>query len=678
MTRSAQTTDFDFTHRSLPTEVDTQRRSKNLYLLLSLTAVLIFAFAGALMLPLLGLQTDEVMFVHDLWHPREAFYSISFQRLVIPSMVTSYAGELKCWLYAPLLKIAPFSVWAVRFPVLVLAAATILLTGKLLRQIQGRTAALIGVGLLATDVTFLVTAVFDWGPVVIQNLLLVAGILLVLKWYRGRRDVVLFLAGLVFGLNLWNKALFLWNLSGLAIALLLIALPEVIRVWRWKAAGLFLLGLCIGASPLIQFNLGHRGATLQQNSHLTVADVGNKAHYLRSALDGQEGTFALVDPTRKGVDHIPRAFEHLSLAAAKAASNDLRPGPSLWRVETGLVLIVAGLLAADRSNRKWILFFLISGLIGWFESAITIDAGASIHHTVLFWINWYCAVSLGTAAIPRLRPRVLKPILGLLIAVLCIRGLFLLNLEYAHLISYDASTSWTDADANLATHLTRAGVTRAITVDWGIANPVNLRSKNRIFALEDAFVLKSGTFDKYAFEDCQTADCVVIAHVPERSIFPGAYSFLDDSLRQAHFAKSGEEHVDDSHGFPVYSVFRVRDERPKSSTGSGGGDLTGAPSAQALAAPGPPRLIADPAVIVSPSGLGETTLVWRAPANLYVEIHIGSPDGPLFASSTGPGSARTGLWVKNGLQFYLQDRSNDNPLTADNTLARTQLEVRTH
>jgi hypothetical protein len=113
MTRSAQTTDFDFTHRSLPTEVDTQRRSKNLYLLLSLTAVLIFAFAGALMLPLLGLQTDEVMFVHDLWHPREAFYSISFQRLVIPSMVTSYAGELKCWLYAPLLKIAPFSVWAV-------------------------------------------------------------------------------------------------------------------------------------------------------------------------------------------------------------------------------------------------------------------------------------------------------------------------------------------------------------------------------------------------------------------------------------------------------------------------------------------------------------------------------------------------------------------------------------
>ncbi len=554
MTRSVQTTDFNFTHRSLPTQVDTQRRSDNLYLLLSLIAVVIFVFAGALMLPLLGLQTDEVMFVHDLWHPRAAFYSISFQHFVIPAMVASYAGELKCWLYAPLLKIAPFSVWAVRLPVLVLAAATILLTGKLLRHIQGRTAALIGVALLATDVTFLVTAVFDWGPVVIQNLLLVAGILLVLKWYRGRRDVVLFLAGLVFGLNLWNKALFLWNLSGLVIALLLIALPAVIRVWRWKAAALLVLGLCIGALPLIQFNLSHGGATLQQNSHLTVADVGSKAHYLRSALDGQEGTFALVDTARKGIDHIPRAFEHLSLAAA----NDLRPGPSLWRVETGLVLIAIGLFAADTSNRKWILFFLVSGLIGWFESALTIDAGASIHHTVLFWINWYCAVALAAAAIPRLRPRVLKPIVGLLIAVLCIRGLFLLNLEYAHLISYDALTSWTDADANLATHLSRAGVTRAITVDWGIANPLNLRSRDRISTVEDAFVLKSGTFDKYAFEDCRTADCVVIAHVPERSIFPEAATVLDDSLRREHFVKTGVEHIDDTHGFPVYSVFHVQ------------------------------------------------------------------------------------------------------------------------
>ncbi|MDQ2774909.1 MAG: hypothetical protein M3Y57_08305, partial [Acidobacteriota bacterium] len=540
--------------------------------------------------------------------------------------------------------------------------------------IQGRTAALIGVGLLATDVTFLVTAVFDWGSVVIQNLLLVAGILLVQKWYRGRRDVVLFLAGLVFGLNLWNKALFLWNLSGLAIALLLIALPEVIRARRWKAAGLFVLGICIGALPLIQFNLGRGGATLQQNSHLTLTDVGSKAHYLRSALDGQEGTFALVDKTRKGIDHIPRAFEHVSLAGA----NDLRPGASLWRVEIGLVLIVAGLFAADKSNRKWILFFLVSGLIGWFESAITADAGGSIHHTVLFWINWYCTVALCAAAIPRLRPRVLKPIVGLLIAVLCFRGLFLINLEYAHLISYDASTSWTDADANLATHLTRAGVTRAITVDWGIANPVNLRSKDRISTVEDAFVLKSGTFDKYAFEDCQTADCVVISHVPDRSIFPEAGSFLDDSLRQAHFVKSGEEHIDDTHGFPVYSVFHVRDERPKSSTGSGGGNSTGSPSAQALAAPGPSRLIAEPAVIVSPSGLGETTLTWRAPATLYVEVHIGSPDGPLFASSKGSGSARTSVWVKNGLQFYLQDRSDDKPLTAENTLDRVQIEVRTH
>jgi parallel beta-helix repeat protein len=66
---------------------------------------------------------------------------------------------------------------------------------------------------------------------------------------------------------------------------------------------------------------------------------------------------------------------------------------------------------------------------------------------------------------------------------------------------------------------------------------------------------------------------------------------------------------------------------------------------------------------------GMTTLSWTAPAGHFVEVHIGSPDGALFAFTGDRGSAQTGLWVPDILTFYLQDVTGGRPLTAENTLA---------
>ena len=85
----------------------------------------------------------------------------------------------------------------------------------------------------------------------------------------------------------------------------------------------------------------------------------------------------------------------------------------------------------------------------------------------------------------------------------------------------------------------------------------------------------------------------------------------------------------------------------------------------------PPSLTANPnpIPITGSATLGMTTISWMAPVVEVVEVHIGSPNGPLFARSGGRGSAQTGLWVTDGATFYLQDVSNGKPLTAENTLA---------
>jgi hypothetical protein len=71
-----------------------------------------------------------------------------------------------------------------------------------------------------------------------------------------------------------------------------------------------------------------------------------------------------------------------------------------------------------------------------------------------------------------------------------------------------------------------------------------------------------------------------------------------------------------------------------------------------------------------PHGVGETTITWSSAGTTRVEVHLGAPDGTMFAGSdSGTFSVATGHWVRSGMTFYLQNVSNGRPLTADNTLA---------
>ncbi len=85
----------------------------------------------------------------------------------------------------------------------------------------------------------------------------------------------------------------------------------------------------------------------------------------------------------------------------------------------------------------------------------------------------------------------------------------------------------------------------------------------------------------------------------------------------------------------------------------------------------PPSLTANPNPIpvTGAALLGITTISWMAPGAEAVEIRIGSPNGALFVGGGSRGSAQTGLWVPDGMTFYLQDISSGKPLTAENTLA---------
>ncbi len=89
-----------------------------------------------------------------------------------------------------------------------------------------------------------------------------------------------------------------------------------------------------------------------------------------------------------------------------------------------------------------------------------------------------------------------------------------------------------------------------------------------------------------------------------------------------------------------------------------------------LQLPSAPSLVASPnPAQPGENGYGVTTLLWNAPAGTAVEIHVGAPNGILFAAGGSSGTATTGSWVTNGELFYLQDVTGGKPLTSANTLA---------
>ena len=70
---------------------------------------------------------------------------------------------------------------------------------------------------------------------------------------------------------------------------------------------------------------------------------------------------------------------------------------------------------------------------------------------------------------------------------------------------------------------------------------------------------------------------------------------------------------------------------------------------------------ADPNPVQVPhedSHFGETTLSWIVGRRREIEVHVGSPDGPLLSRGAGSGSVKTGRWVRDGMVFYLQDASD--------------------
>ena len=522
-----------------------------------LAACAYFFCAGCALIPHLGVQDDETLFAQAIYPPRYELFAVHLGRFSVPLMLMSYLGALKSWVYWPILHVFGAGIATLRVPMLMAGVASVWLLYLLLRRTAGEAAAVIGCCLLAADSTYLVTTCFDWGPVALQHLLVLAGMLLLMKFYQERGTWALAGGFFLFGLALWDKALAVWMLSGLAVAAMTVFPRRVLQVLTFRRAVIGGLALALGALPLIVFNATTSFRTLRDNLHRDGSQIARKAEVLRDTAGGYGlfGYLTAEDSATPSPHHPAGAWEMVSARISGWAGH---PRRSLLLYAFVLALVLSPL--ATRERRRAILFCLIAMAVAWIQMATTANAGASVHHTILLWPLPEMVIALALAGLPRRFGRFGFLAVAAVMAAVIMPGVLVANEYRVVMLRNGGGPAWNTAIIGLSDYLQGVRAKYVLCLDWGILDPLRLLQQGRLpLAFGNVEVSKPelNAQDREAvFRMISEPANVFITHTAAFEVFPGASEKLLQFAAEAGYQRQRMAEISDTFGRRVFEVYR--------------------------------------------------------------------------------------------------------------------------
>ncbi len=517
---------------------------------------LLFLLLGALVLPYPGLQNDEALFAEPLYQIAGVLYSVRLGHHDVAVMLLSYLGALKTWLYAPILKHWRPSIYSIRWPVLAASAYGTILLFRIARSVHSTRAAAVASLLLATDASYVLTTVFDWGPVALQHLLLLAVTGLGWRFARQNRLADLGLASFFTGLALWDKALFLWPFGGIVVALVAVFPREIWRRVNGRNVGVALACFVLGAWPLIQYNRTHHWDTFRSNSHFSLDGAVQKFTVLRATADGSALFGYLVNEREAGSQRAPQSGRERFSAWLRGCAGEHRRGAFNWAFLAALAL--TPWLWLTRA-RRLLSFLLIAMAVGWLQMAITRQAGGSVHHAILLWPmpTLFVAVAFAEAT-ARWRRGVW--VLGGVVAFLVVANLLNFNQYLDQFARFGAAGSWDDGILTLSQRVDGYRAPQLYVTDWGILTPLVVlhRGSLPLDMATDALMSDQPTPDEMNYERRKLVrtDAVWLGHVRDQEQFQGVGARLDRIAGAQGLRKQILDTIHDRNGRPVLEVFR--------------------------------------------------------------------------------------------------------------------------
>ncbi len=519
----------------------------------------LFFSLGVVFVPLTGVQYDEALFVLAIFSPASADYNITIAGTKVPIMLMSYLGTLKAGIMAPVFDLIGYNHRSLRLPPLAFGALSVALYFLALRRIISSRIAFLSALLLATDAAYLLTSVYDWGPVALQHLFFAIIIYSAVRYSENRSPLWLMLCGLSAGLALWDKALFLWILTGSGLAVLLV-FPSAIRdiLKRPKLAAAFILPALLGAAPLIYYNVKRPLATIRSNIVANDAPLMNKIASLDGAMDGR-GLFGyVVRNAPEGQAGPFRLHERASLWLSARLGG---PTHSLQHL-----LLVGSMLALPLMLwSPWRRIALFTGLafsFSWVFMLLTKGAGGSLHHTILLWPLPHLLAALTFAEVVRRLPARGFRIGAALFLAATLTNLFVLNQYFAQFAAFGPTSIWTNAARPLTDTLGRMPGRIVFPSDWGIQQQVDFYGAGAIGMTRHAedTALRLGEPEARRFLEWALAAPahVFVTHTEKNEAFVGIRAKLLDFAASQGYTHSQIGVINDSHNVPMFELHEFR------------------------------------------------------------------------------------------------------------------------
>jgi len=498
----------------------------------ALAAILLLFIATAMLfVSRPGIEADEALVANP------ALYSWHH----VPLMLMSYMGALKAWFYIGLFNIVKPGPVSLRTPTVVFGAVAILLFFLLLDRTVGRRAAWIGALLLATDSMFVILEAIDYGPNALHFVLKLGAMLLLVRFHREGSAWALAAAFFLFGLGLWDKAIFAWVLFGISVATVIVFPREVWRHLTIRNLAIAAVAMIAGALPLVIYNIARPLDTLKSNVRLTREPLAHKAVLLERTLDGAVlfGFFTALEPSQhpgQPVSRLQKASQTISEAARQPATN---------LTIVALCASCLGLFA--RASRKPVLFGLLAFLGTWLPMILTAGAGGAAHHVILLWPFQFFAIATVLAALPW------RWIAFAATLVLCAANLAVTNEYYWELVRNGPDIRWTDALYPLERRIETLRSPDIYIVDWGIFESINLLSDHT--APVHAVDFSNQDDLRKIVSDPRAA---FVAHVGKYAYFPQQRAAIEDAASSGGYEEVPIDIIYDRNGRATFDVFRFR------------------------------------------------------------------------------------------------------------------------
>lgn len=506
-----------------------------------------FVAAGMLFVPRLGIEADEAIIADGLYAHGAAWYSWKIAGTDVPVMLISYLGALKTWLYKGVFLLAAPRPIILRLPMLLFAAGALWLFFELLDRTIGRRAAWIGTLLLASDTSYLLLNMADYGPVSLQFVFKLAALVLLVRFHQNANKRDLAWAFFLFGLGMWDKAIFAWVLFGLAIAAVAV-FPRELRNYLTRAniavAGLAMLA---GALPLVIYNIARPLDTLRSNAHLGQTELPHKAEILKQTMDGYVlfGFLTAVEPGPQPGE--PKHwYQSLSLAVSRWTGRPRRNAIMWAAIASVLSLAFLWKWLWNSQARRPVLFGLIVCAATWLPMVLTAGAGGAAHHAILLWPFQLLPIAAVLARIPAAPG-------ALVTALLCGSNIAVTNQYYADLIVNGPTVRWTDAMDPLQRYLTDLHPGRIVAADWGFMETMNLQSEGEL-PMDYADTGSDQAIEALLADPSN----LFVAHTAGSAFHPQERAALEEVARRENYQEEPLATIHDRNGRPTFDVFRFR------------------------------------------------------------------------------------------------------------------------